>query len=286
MVQADPPDRVVDMVHQVGHAGLSRRVGRWGPEEGRHGGDLHQAAACPQRVQLLIVQPAWMRAQRGAGGVRRHDRGARQRRRPQHARFGDVADIDHQPARVHLGNGGLAQLRQPAMLGRRIAQCGAGPGAVRQVVVPVMRQRQVDGAQRPPQPDATQIVAHGVAVLHRAQHGGVAGSETGLQRIGRGAETGAGYRCARRDVAQHRLRPRTRCGMAGRVTPPLADIGDEDGGAHPARAHLRQVHQLSCLTGPVRRFRPADVDMRVEHQRVVVNGQAQAPRKRASSAPR
>jgi hypothetical protein len=285
VIQADAGDRVLHMVHEVGHACLRHAIGARRLEEGGDGGDLRDAAHLADHVQLFVIQVARMGAEGGASGVGHRNRHAGEFGRLHHPGLRDMRAIKHQPDPVHLGDGGAAERREAAMLGFGIMQVAAGAGAVGERVVPVMRQRQVDGAQTPPSGDARKVMPHGIAVLDGREHGGDAGGETRFHLVRRRAEAGGHPIGASADVAQHRLGAGAGRRMAGVVAGTLADIGDEDRGTHAATAHLGQVHALRGLAQPIRRLGPADVDMGVDDER----GHAASPkpvRKRCSSVPR
>ena len=72
MLHANALHRIVDVIDEVGHRHLGLLFA--GLEEGRHGGDLYDAADILQRVELLVIHVAGVVAQSldaGMGGEHR-----------------------------------------------------------------------------------------------------------------------------------------------------------------------------------------------------------------------
>ena len=82
--------------------------------------------------------------------MRRHNRRAGKLGRLHHGRFGSVRDINDQPDAVHLRNRFPPKIGKPAMLRRAIAKCRFGPRSIGQIIMPIMRQRQINRAEITP----------------------------------------------------------------------------------------------------------------------------------------
>ena len=149
--------------------------------------------------------------------MRRHNWRAGKLSRLHHGRFGSVRDINDQPDAVHLRNRLAPNIGKPAMFRRAITKRGFGPRGIGQIIMPVMRQRQINRAEVSPKLQPRQIAAHGIAVFNRAQHRKRAGLMRGFQVISAGAKAPSNAIGAHADVAQHRLGPVTSGLMAGNI---------------------------------------------------------------------
>ena len=124
-----------------------------------------------------------------------------------HGRFRGVRDINDQPDAVHFCNRLASQIGEPAMFRRSIAKRGFGPRGIGQIIMAIMRQRQINRAEFSPKPEPRQIAAHGIAIFNRTQHRQRASFMGCFQFISAGAKAARHTIGARADVPQHRLGP-------------------------------------------------------------------------------
>ena len=156
-----------------------------------------------------------------------------------------MRDIHHDAQSVHLGDDLFPELADAVVLGRRVTQVHAGLGGVGDVVVAIVRQRHVAGAEFVVALQRGDVAADHVTVLDADRRDQFAFGVDALDIVGRvgqfdqvgvhllghavnGVELGHGVGPGLRVVLRRSLG--------------LADVDDEETGIQAAGAHLLQIH--------------------------------------------
>jgi len=201
-----------------------------------------------------------------------------------------MRDINDQADAIHLCNRLPTEIGKPAMLRRTIAKCRLGPRGIGQIIMPIMRQRQINRAQITPEFQPRQIAPHGIAVFNRAQHRKRARLMRCFKFIGGGAKPARHTIGACADVAEHGFRPISGGLMAGSVARALRRIGNEDNGLQSTALHFREINAAVGFRRRIGRVGPFDIHMGIKGQGGRVDGfthaaSPQACRKPANKSP-
>ena len=171
------------------------------------------------------------------------------------------------------------------MFRRSIAKRGFGPRGIGQIIMAIMRQRQINRAEFSPKFQPRQIAAHGIAVFNCAQHRKRTGLMRGFQFISAGAKAPRHAIGAHADVPQHGFCAVCRGLMPRRIARALRRIGNEDNGLQATALHLWEINAAISLSGGIRRVGPSDIDMGVKRQRRRVDGLTHAASPQAFRKP-